>query len=49
MTDMQRSRQEWKQPTAPSKSPVEHFFYNIYYGDWTGGVDDFGNQVIRSH
>jgi hypothetical protein len=46
-TDSQRSRQEWRQPSAPRMAPIEKFFHNIYYGDWTGGVDDFGSQVIR--
>lgn len=49
MTDTQRSRQEWKQAAMPTKTPVEHFFHNIYYGEWTGGVDDFGSQVLRPH
>lgn len=43
----QRSRQEWKEPSAPKQSPTEKFFHNIYYGNWTGGIDDFGSQVIR--
>lgn len=46
-TDSQRSRQEWRQPAAPKLNPVEKFMHNIYYGDWTGGVDDFGSQIIR--
>ncbi|MCE3234946.1 MAG: hypothetical protein K0Q50_1126 [Vampirovibrio sp.] len=45
----QRSRQEWKEPSAPKQTPMEKFFHNIYYGNWTGGVDDFGAQVIREH
>lgn len=46
-TDNQRSRQEWRQPAAPKLKPLEKFFHNVYYGDWTGGVDDFGSQIIR--
>lgn len=45
----QRSRQEWREPSAPKQTPMEKFFHNIYYGNWTGGVDDFGSQVIREH
>ncbi len=44
----QRSRQEWRQPPAPVLSPVERFFHNIYYNEWTGSIDEFGSQVIRS-
>lgn len=49
VTDIQRSRQEWRQPAAPKRTPVEKFFHNIYYGDWMGGVDAFGNGVIRDN
>lgn len=45
----QRSRQEWKQPSAPKQTPKEKFFHNIYYGDWTGSIDEFGSQVLREH
>jgi hypothetical protein len=47
--DHQRSRQEWKEPSAPKQSPMEKFFHNIYYGDWTGSVDEFGSQVLRGN
>ena len=43
----QRSRQEWRQPEAPLRTPVEQFFHNIYYNDWTGSVDEFGSTVLR--
>lgn len=43
----QRSRQEWKEPAGPKQTPRERFFHNIYYGNWTGSVDEFGSQVIR--
>lgn len=46
-TDTQRSRQEWREPSAPRRTPMEKFFHNIYYGNWTGDVDDFGSQIIR--
>lgn len=46
---MQRSRQEWKEPSRPTKTTVEKFFHNIYYGNWMGPVDDFGNEVIRDN
>jgi hypothetical protein len=49
VADQQRSRQEWREPSTIRQSPVERFFHNIYYGEWTNGVDDFGNQVIRSN
>ena len=47
--NMQRSRQEWKEPSTPTKSTVEKFFHNVYYGNWMGPVDDFGNGVIRGN
>jgi len=47
VTETQRSRQEWREPPAPTLSPVEKFFHNIYYNNWTGSVDDFGSEVIR--
>lgn len=47
LTDSQRSRQEWKESSAPKLSPTERFFHNIYYGDWTGDIDQFGSSVIR--
>jgi hypothetical protein len=47
-TDVQRSRQEWRQPPAPDMTPKERFFHNIYYNNWTGSVDEFGSSVIRS-
>ena len=46
-TDQQRSRQEWRNPTVSKRSPTEKFFHNLLYGNWTAGIDDFGNQVIR--
>ena len=45
----QRSRQEWKEPSVQTKTTVEKFFHNIYYGDWVGPVDDFGSEVIRKN
>ncbi len=47
VTDQQRSRQEWRQPSTPAMTPTEKFFHNIYYGDWIGDIDDFGNSKIR--
>lgn len=47
--NLQRSRQEWKEPAAPSKSTKERFFHNIYYGDWVGPIDDFGAEVLRKN
>jgi hypothetical protein len=47
VADIQRSRQEWKEPAVPRQSPVEKFFHNVYYGEWTGGLDEFGSQVLR--
>jgi hypothetical protein len=49
LTDQQRSRQEWRSPSIPKQTPVEKFFHNIYYGEWTESVDDFGSQVLRDH
>ena len=49
LANRQRSRQEWRQAPAPKHSPVEKFFHNIYYGDWTGNVDGFGERVLREH
>lgn len=45
--DTQRSRQEWREPVAPKRGPVQKFFHNVYYGNWIGDVDEFGSQVIR--
>jgi hypothetical protein len=47
--DTQRSRQEWREPSAPKLSPVARFFHNIYNGNWTGDVDEFGSTVIRDN
>jgi len=47
LTETQRSRQEWKEASAPKLGPVERFFHNIYYGDWTGDIDQFGSGIIR--
>jgi hypothetical protein len=49
VTDVQRSRQEWRTPVEPTQTPVERFFHNIYYGEWTEGIDTFGEQIIRDH
>ncbi|MDX2084209.1 MAG: hypothetical protein SFZ03_02335 [Candidatus Melainabacteria bacterium] len=46
---LQRSRQEWRQPAPPRMTPKEKFFHNLYYNNWTGGVDDFGSQIIRTN
>jgi hypothetical protein len=46
-TEIQRSRQEWRNPPAPRLTPFERFLSNIYYNDWTGSLDEFGSQVIR--
>lgn len=46
---IQRSRQEWKSPSTPTKSPTERFFHNIYYGQWISPVDDFGSSVLRGN
>lgn len=47
LTESQRSRQEWREASPPSQTPMERFFHNVYYGDWTGSVDPFGSQIIR--
>ena len=49
VADQQRSRQEWREPSTLRQSPVERFFHNVYYGEWTEGVDDFGSQVLRKN
>lgn len=49
VADQQRSRQEWKEPALLRQKPMEKFFHNIYYGEWTNGMDDFGAQVIRDN
>jgi hypothetical protein len=49
LADQQRSRQEWREPSTVRQSPVERFFHNVYYGEWTDGVDDFGAQVLRGN
>jgi hypothetical protein len=47
--NQQRNRQEWKEASVQSKSTTEKFFHNIYYGNWTGSIDDFGSEIIREH
>ncbi len=47
MISTQRSRQEWREPPAAKRTPMENFFHNIYYNDWTGSYDDFGSTIIR--
>ncbi len=49
MTDTQRSRQEWREPQAPVRTPVENAFHNIFYNNWTGSFDEFGSNIIRSY
>lgn len=48
VTETQRSRQEWRVPAPPRMSPMERFFSNIYYNDWIGNVDSFGDYIIRN-
>lgn len=45
--EMQRSRQEWKEPASPLRTPAQAFWHNVWYGDWTGSLDDFGSGLIR--
>jgi hypothetical protein len=45
----QRSRQEWREPAPPKLSPTARFFRNIYTGNWTDSVDEFGSTVIRNY
>lgn len=47
LTETQRSRQEWKEASAPKLGPVERFIHNVYYGDWTGDIDQFGSGILR--
>ncbi len=47
LAQTQRSRQEWKMSAAPKMTPTERFFHNVYYGDWTGDVDQFGSMILR--
>jgi hypothetical protein len=48
-TDTQRSRQEWREPSAPKLTPMERFFHNVYNGNWTNDIDEFGSTVLRDH
>jgi hypothetical protein len=48
ITQTQRNKQEWRAPHAPNMSPMERFFHNIYFNDWTGNIDEFGSQIIRN-
>lgn len=45
----QRSRQEWREPPAPRRGPLENAFHNIFWNDWTGSFDEFGSEIIRSY
>ena len=49
VTTTQRSRQEWKEPAPPRRTPVENFWHNLYYNNWTGSFDDFGRSIIRDN
>ena len=49
MTDTQRSRQEWREPEASVRTPLEHAFHNVFYNNWTGSFDDFGSNIIRNY
>ncbi len=49
VADKQRSRQEWRTPSIPKQGNKERFLHNIYYGDWTGSMDDFGSGIIRGN
>ncbi|MGE0201074.1 MAG: hypothetical protein AB7P76_08910 [Candidatus Melainabacteria bacterium] len=48
LANTQRSRQEWRKPAPPPEKPLEKFFHNIYYNNWTGSFDDFGSEIIRN-
>lgn len=45
----QRSRQEWREPSAPRRTPMENALHNIYNNDWTGSFDEFGSRIIREN
>lgn len=45
----QRSRQEWREPSPPKMSPFRRYLHNIYRGNWTEGVDEFGSTIIREY
>jgi hypothetical protein len=47
LIDVQRSRQEWKEPAPPLRTPAQQFWHNVWNNDWTGSVDTFGRSVIR--
>lgn len=48
-TATQRSRQEWREPQAPERTPIENFVHNIWYNNWTGNFDEFGSTIIREN
>ena len=48
MTDVQRSRQEWREPPAPVRSPIQNAFHNVVNNNWTGSFDEFGSNIIRN-
>ena len=43
----QRKRQEWRQLGVQTMTPMERFWHNIMYNNWTGSVDPFGSQILR--
>lgn len=47
-TRRQRLHQEWRQPVKRKYSPVGMFFRNIWYNEYTGSLDPFGEAVIRT-
>lgn len=49
LTQVQRQRNEWKEPPARIRTPWQQFWYNVWNNDWTGSVDPFGRSVIRQN
>lgn len=48
-SNVQRSRQEWKEPVPQALTPIEQFMKNVVSNNWTGSFDEFGYEVIRDY
>jgi len=48
-TNVQRSRQEWRTPSVPKRSPFQQLLHNIWSGNWSDDLDPPGFSVIRDH
>jgi hypothetical protein len=48
VAEVERARMEWREPPQPLLPPKEKFLQNVMWNEWTGSVDEFGSQIIRT-